>query len=443
MSEECSVLPCRKHLPASSVVSILCNSPDTTTACNKDCSTNLLYLVDEQGFLNIADPADTTPYFTPDNRSVCITSLSQITQIYTKCSRTYFEMSRLFSQNAADLVRPSGVTLLYWDSATEQMIDVIEEYYACSTCFYAVSHVAYDRSGNLLFDDGTNTAAIAAMQLPISAWAMDTLVQPFFPIASDELFDFSETSSVAHQAKALGYCNTSFVMLNVECPHVLDEFCEPTDATATTAGMQHLLAAGVATSRSSSASPYVYNFKYKPKGGIIFDGISAANITPTEFYNIVGTSPSLGGIQDTAGHHVNAYISIDGNYRVFADGISATGVPIDHLFYRRYVHDSMTESIMSLMMESDVVSISDLSGLRNGFTSLVRTFINQGIIDNTSGALNKDQFNDDEIYAQGEGWVVLEVNSCGEGERVTPTFMLCYKEPDAVDYASLGLCSGC
>ena len=443
MSEECSVLPCRKHLPASSVVSILCNTQESNSTCSKDCSTNLLYLVDEQGFLNISDPADTTPYLTPDNRSVCITDISQITQFYTKCSRIYFELSRLFSKNAADLVRPSSVTLLYWDSTSEQMIDVIQDYYSCNTCYYALTHVAYDRAGTPLFDDGNNTAAIAAMQLPISAWAMDTLVQPFFPITTDELFNYSETVSVAHQAKALGYCNTTFVMLNVECPYVLDEFCEPTDVTAVTAGMQHLLAAGVATSRSSSTSPYVYNFKYKPKGGITFEGISPANITPTEFYNIVGTAPTLGGVQAVAGHHVNAYISIDGNYRVFADGVSATGVPIDHLFYRRYIHDSMTDSIMTLLMESDVVSLTDLSGLKNELTSLVRQFINQGIIDNTSGALNKDQFNANDIYAQGEGWVVLETDSCGDGQRVTPTFMLCYQEPDAIDYVSLAICNGC
>ena len=384
--EECELKPCRRTIPISSVVSIFRSSLVTQST---DCSTNMIYLVDDAGTLG-TDSEE--PLLTTDNRTYTVSNIQQVSTFYDNCSRVNFELKRLFSIPYKELVRPKTVTLLYFDSDSEEMIDVLEEYYRCNNCFYSVSHIAYDKNGDSLFDEPDK-------QLPLGQFGKETLTTITLPTAdNDNYIKAVETESLAYQAKMLEYETTFLVLLNDECPYVLDDDCNATEEIETVKGMQHLLFAGLAVSRSIEADDASVNYKFKPIEGVKFSGISPADLDPDNLNLIIGTDPTSNGTLAESPHHVNVYYNLGGQYLIFGDAISATGVTLDKILHRRYIQNTLAEAIVELMVTTNAVSITNLSSLRTIFTTQMLVFTENGMIDNNTGALDKSEFDEDSIY---------------------------------------------
>lgn len=430
MPIDCANPPCERVLPASTIISVF---GDSSTPANTDCSTNLLYLTDEAGLINQANAASGV-YLSASNRLRQVSSVQEIELHFSKCSRTFYELSAFFSWSKGVLIRPRTITLAYFDSSAETMLEALQAIYDCYTCFYTVTHVSYDKNGAALFD--TNA------QLALAEWGSAYATRMILPTANQALaIDPSETTSIAYQAKQKGYREAVFQLLNEQCIDALDANCESTGAVVNSHGVQHLLMAGVIASISADSADYRFNVKFKPIGGIKLTKLSTAQLTQEELYYATGSNPHLDGVQPLWPHHINVYHNVSG-YRMLMEGLTATGDFIDERVHRRYIEDRLNKDLMSLLVGTQVVSMVDTTQLRTTLTTTIRDLIRKGLISDTPKAINKDDF--ENIFLSGNGWVLTKAPTEQKhlDTRITPTYIFCYVREGGVNYISIGLCKG-
>lgn len=425
MPIDCANPPCERVLPASTVISVF---GDDSIQANADCSTNLLYLVDDPGLVNQSDTGSGA-YLSKNNRIRQISSIDEVELHFSPCSRVHFELSRFFSWPVGTLKRPRAITVAYFDRSAETPLEAVQAIYECYTCFYTMTHVAYDSDGNALFD--TN------MQMGLAEWGTAYRVRTVLPTVDANLVNTAETSSQAYMAKKDGYHEAVFQLLNEACVDVLDADCNPTGATTNTYGVQHLVMAGVIASISSESDDYSFTVMYKPGG--LLTGVSTASLTQSELYAAMGSNPYAGGVQKLASHHVNVYHNIAGK-RILLEGLTATGQYIDDRVHQRYIRDRLDADLMELMTGRQAISMTDLSDLTTTITRTIREFINQKLISDAPGSINPTDF--ENVFLSGNGWVFMknQTKQSNLNNRVTPTFKLCYVRPGGVHYISIGLC---
>lgn len=427
MAIDCNNPPCGRVLPASTIISVF---GDSTTPINTDCSTNLLYLTDEAGLVNQSDDAS-GDYLTADNRIKQVSSAAEIDLHFSKCSRTHYELSTLFGWPVGEMKRPKSVTVAYFDSANESMLEALQSIYECYTCFYTVTHVAEDNAGNALYD--TNA------QLELAEWGTAYATRVVLPTVSELLVDGSESTSNAAISKSEGHREAIYQYLNDECVAELDASCAETGNTVNVWGVQHLLMAGVIASLSSTSSSYQFNVKFKPLGANVLIGASTALLNQENTFLVTGSNPSLGGIQTLSPHHANVYHNVGGN-RFLLEGLTATGDYIDDRVHRRFIEDTLNGDLMDLLVNQKVVSMADISSITGSLTLTIRKLVSKGIITDTAGAIDLDDF--EEVFLSGNGYVLTKEDTTQGNldSRITPKFMFCYVRPGGVNYISIGLC---
>lgn len=429
MPIDCSNPPCERVLPASTVVSVF---GDVGLNVNNDCSTTLLYLTDEAGLINQADTASGA-YLSVDKRQRQIGSLFELEVHFSKCSRTYYELSKFFNYQHGELIRPRTVTIGYFDSDSETMVEAVEDIYNCFTCFYGLTHVAYKK-------DGTTAIYDTSDQVDLGSWGTQNRTITILPTADEtNLLDVTETVTNAYKSKQADDKYAVYQFLNEECINELDGDCEPTATIVKTFGAQHVVLGGVVTSVSSSADDYEFNIKMKPFGGEKIGGVSVSQLTAEQSTYFSGVVPSLGGMQDAWSHHVNLYQNISG-YRVFVEGMSSTGHFIDDLIHRRYIEDRLQEELLSLLVNNKNVSMSDLSKVETSIVTTIREFVKKGVISDTPEAINVKNF--EKVFSSGNGWVLLreDIKQSNLDSRITPLFTFCYVRQGSVNFISIGLC---
>lgn len=429
MPIDCASPPCERVLPASTIINVFA---DTPIEANDDCSTNLIYLLDDAGVVNTA--SNSAAWLSTTSRSRVVSSVDEVKLHFTACSRVYYELTTFFGFKFGALKRPRSIVLVYFDSSSETMLDALNEFYQCNQCFYTLTHVAYDR----------NNAAIAdsEAQLELAEWASAFDTRVVLPsINIEAAINVGDEQSNAYKSKQVSHANAVYQLLNEECVPVLDAQCQPTDTLRNVWGVQHLVLAGVISSVSSNADTYQYNTKFKPLGGEQLSGVTTAQLSQSETYIAIGSNPILGGVQANAAHHFNVYHNVAGK-RFLMEGLTATGDFIDDMAQRRYVRDRLNNDLMALLVDTQDVSMTDLNQLKGAITSAIRRFIKQGIISDKPNAIDKSQFND--IYLQGNGWVLRKAptQQSNIASRITPNFTLCYVRDGGTNYISIGLCAG-
>ena len=431
MPIDCNNPPCSRVLPASTFISVFGDATVTST----DCSTNLLFLTDEAGLVNQADPAS-GDYLTTDSRLSQVCSIDEIDLHFSRCSRTHYELSAFFGWKRGELMRPKTITIAYFDSANESMLEAVEAIHACFPCFYTVTHVAYDKDGTPIYD--------TAPQLELAEWGTAYGTRVVLPTISELLIDADETTSNAAISKQEEHTEAIYQFIEEECIPEIDADCVETGGVSNTYGVQHLVMAGVVASISSESSDYKFNVKFKPIGANELAGVSTSQLTQDELYVVTGSNPYLGGVQILSQHHVNVYHNISGK-RFLLEGLTATGAHIDELVHKRYINDMLDADLMNLMTSNNVVSMADLGKLTSTITLTIRDFINKGLITDIPGSIDLNDF--DDVHLSGNGWVLTKADTTQAhlDSRITPTFIFCYVRPGAVNYISLGLCDnkGC
>jgi hypothetical protein len=399
---------------------------------NTDCSTNILYLTDDAGLVNQSDTGS-DPYLSTDSRYRQISSIAELERHFSKCSRTFFELSLYFSWPVGNRIRPQTITVAYFDSANESMAEAVQDIYTCYKCFYTLTHTAYDANNAALFD--------TAAQLELAEWATTYFVRAVLPTADAVLTNPTENSSNAYTSKQENHTQAVYQWLNEECVPVLNADCEETDVIENIYGAQHLLMAGVISSVSMSSGNALFNVHAAPTGGIALNGLSTARLTETETWNVTGDNLHLGGVQPLHPHHVNVYHNIS-NYRILLSGLSATSARIDELVYMRYMRDVLNDELMSLLASNQSVPMRNDSLIKAKLTSVIRAFVAKGIIPDTAGALDKTGF--DPAYLEGNGWILTRDNLTDKSikSRVYPAFRFCYSNQDLTNYFSISVCEG-
>lgn len=429
MPIDCTNPGCTPVLPASMLVSI---TGEAETPLNTDCSTNILYLTDDAGLVNQSDAAS-DPYLSTDSRYRQISSLAELELHFSKCSRTYFELSRYLSWPTGARIRPQTITVAYFDAANESMAEAVQAIYECYKCFYTLTHVAYDLAGTAIFD--------TAAQLELAEWATTYFTRTVLPTVDENLIDPADTSSNAYQSKQEGHSHAVYQWLNEECVPVLDADCEDTDVIENVYGAQHLLMAGVIASVSMSGGDALFNVHAAPTGGIALNGLSTARLNESDSWTVMGDNLHLGGVQQLSPHHVNIYHNVSG-YRILMSGLTATGARIDELVYQRYMRDTLNDELMNLLVSNQAVPMRNDSLIKTRLTSVIRSFISKGIIPDTAGALDKSKFGD--AYLEGNGWIMTRDNLTDKNvkSRVYPSFRFCFANQDLTNYFSISICSG-
>lgn len=430
MAIDCANQPCTKVLPVSSVISIF-GSIDSTVDTN--CSSQILYLVDEAGLTDVTNDAS-DPWLSADNRTRQISSVSEVQTHYKACSRVHKALTKFFSWPVGSLQRPSTITLGFFDSeAGETMVDAVTAISQCSACFYVMGHIAYDKDGVALFD--------TADQIALGAWGTANKVATVLPTASPEVILATDTTSNAYASKTAGDAYAIYQLLNEECESELDETtCLPTGNIINTYGYQDLLLASVIGAADSEADSYQFNVKFKPLGGSCTLGVDTAQLTAQEVIYATGSNPYAGGVQPAWPHYVNVYHNV-GGHCMFMEGLTATGNFIDEMIHRRYVEDTLNSFLMDYFVNKENVSMADITGLRGRVTFTINSaFVGKGVITNVAGSVDSTKFNN--VVASGNGWVLSQssVTQTNLKTRITPAFEICYVSPSATNYVSIGLC---
>lgn len=429
MPIDCDNPSCTPVLPASMLVSIT-SEPDAIQST--DCSTNILYLTDDAGLINQSD-TNSGEYLTTDSRYRQISSQTELELHFDKCSRTYFELSRFLSVPVGPRLRPQTITVAYFDSDNESMLEAVQDIASCYNCFYTVTHKAFTKGGAALYDTDD--------QLELVEWGGVNYTRVVLPTVDANLTDPSEAASNAYKSKQNGHRQAVYQLLNEECVDELDGNCEPTGNIINVYGAQHVLMSGVIASVSMDGQNALFNVHASPQGGVALSGFSTARLTEQETWDVMGDNLHLGGIQQLHPHHVNVYHNVSG-FNIFMPGIAATGVRIDELVYERYMRDTLNHELMKLLVDNQAVPMRTDTKIKTTLTSIINSFVSKGLIPNTAGALDKSDFNN--IYMDGNGWVLERENLTDKNvnSRVYPAFKFCYANQDMTNYFSVAICEG-
>ena len=101
----------------------------------------------------------------------------------------------------------------------------------------------------------------------------------------------------------------------------------------------------------------------------------------------------------------------------------------------------MQQLIVGKLVNTDYLSVTDEKELKALLLISAKKFVDQGIIDNSKGALDKSEFDADSIFLEANGWVFLKPVS-SKPIRMTDLIQFCYQEPEAIDYVQISLCGG-
>lgn len=428
MAIDCLNPPCYPDFPISSIVSVFGSSPTVT---NSDCSTILLYLVDEEGLVDQSD-AGSDPLLSTDNRTIQISNTSQVDLYFSPCSRLYWELKKFLSWDVGTLKRPKTITLGYFDSDNETMLEALESIYSCNKCFNVVSHITYDKNGTALFDTTDS--------VDLAEWA--TLNGTKFAVLPT--VDYATTGA---QLKDNGYTFSANVLLNDICIPELDANCEKTGNLVDTYDVTHLGLAAVLTSISDSSQNYAFTAKLTPKENA-FPNLATTLVSDlATVRTITGVDPLAGGINPLANQYTNTYVSVNQEGQYW-EGVTSTGKYIDEIIHQIYIKKSLERDSFELLNINNSVAISDLGILSNTITTAIRNIVSKGLISNTPNSINvNDVFNttgltEENVVAQGEGWVLMVYGTTQTNvdTRISPTFILCYVRPGSLHFVSLGLC---
>lgn len=428
MPIDCLNPPCKTRLPISSVVNIYgtFNRPENT-----DCSMNILYLVDEAGLVDQSDPTS-NPLLTTDNRTIQISSPDQVKLYFSPCSRIYWELvSRFFTWEVGTLQRPSTITLGYFDSDNETMLEALDEIYKCFKCFKVVTHTLYDKNNVALYDTEESIDLAEWTELSKNHFAVVPTV---------------DYVSVGGQLKSLGYDYSANILLNETCVNELDDNCEETDTIINTYDVNHLGLAAVLASISDKSNSYSHTVKFTPKNNAFY-GLATADLSLEDTRLVTGVNPFNGGVDSLSNQHTNVYHNVGGS-DIFIEGLTNTGRYIDEIIHKIYMKKQIESDIFDLFLYNNSVAISDLTQLQNTLVSTIGKFEGQGLISKTANSLNLSQvlertgLSEDNVFLQGNGWVLLnyQTTPANVNSRISPTFIFCYVRPGSMHFASVGLC---
>ncbi|MDB4461531.1 hypothetical protein N9043_01125 [bacterium] len=427
MAIDCLNPPCSPQLPISSIVNIF-GAP--TVADNTDCSMNLLYLVDDEGLIDQFDETS-EPLFTTTDRILQLGSFDEVKLHFSPCSRTYWELQKFFSWEVGELQRPPTITLGYFDSSSETMLEALEDISKCFDCYNVVSHITYDKDGAPLFD--------TTESVDIAEWtSLDRTKFSVIPTV-----DYEATAS---QLKANDYDYSASVILNDVCTPELDEDCLETDVMLDTYDVNHLGLAAVLTSMSSTSADYSFTSKFTPKNGA-FGNLATSQFDLATTRDATGVNPFNGGVDALSAYHANVYHNVGGT-DMFMEGLTSTGRYIDEIIHRIHIQETIEKDIFALFRNNNSVALSDLSRLQNTLSVTVRGLASQGLIATTSKAIDVDDvldktgLSEDNIYLEGDGFVILNyaTTPANINSRISPTFIICYVRPGSTHFASIGLC---
>lgn len=428
MAIDCSNPPCYPDFPLSAIVDIFGSAPTVT---NSDCSMNLFYLVDEAGLVDQSD-AGSDPLLTTEDRTIQISSASQVELYFDPCSRLYWEMKKFFSWNVGTLKRPKTITLGYFDSDNETMVEALEDIYTCNKCFNVVSHITYDKNGTALYD--------TTQSVDLAEWA--TLNGTKFAVLPT--VDYATTGS---QLKDNAYNFSASVLLNDVCIPELDGDCEDTGNLVDTYDINHLGLAAVLTSISDTSDNYAFTAKFTPKEDA-FANLATTLISQLATIRIItGVDPLAGGIQPLANQYTNVYVQQDGSGQYW-EGLTSTGRYIDEMMHRIYIQKQLEKDIFKLFKENNSVAISDLAQLQNTLVNTISGIVDKGLISNVAGSidlqevLDRTGLSEDNVYLQGDGYVILQYQTTetNVNSRISPTFIICYVRSGSLHFSSIGLC---
>lgn len=419
MAINCLNPPCFPQLPISSIISIFGNKE---VVGNTDCSMNLLYLIDEQGLVD-QTVTGSSAFLTTNNRTIQIGSVEEVKAHFSACSRVYWELVKFFSWEVGVLQRPPTITLGYFDSTNETMLDAIQAITACFNCYTVFTHVVYDKNGNALYDTEQSTDLAEFATVSEKKFAVLPTV------------DYAVTGNLL---KVSEYEYSATALLNEVCVPVLDVNCVETPALENVYDIQHLGLAAVLTSISSSSIDYSFTTKFTPKN-YAFSELSTALLDLAQTREITGVNPLSGGVNTLSKHYVNVYHSVD-YIPMFLEGLTSTGTYIDYIIHRIHIKNTLEYEIFKLLRENQSVSLSDLTKLQNTLSLTVRNLVDQKLITDEPNSIDKSKFKD--IFLEGNGWVVIKspTRAVNINSRISPTFRICYVRPGSTHFVSIGLC---
>ena len=419
MAIDCLNPPCSPQLPISSIISIFGNKEFIG---NTDCSMNLLYLIDEQGLVD-QTITGSSQFLTTSNRTVQIGSVEEVKTHFSACSRVYWELIKFFSWEVGILQRPPTITLGYFDSTNETMLEALESITACFNCYTVFTHVTYDKNGNALYDTEQSTDLAEFATLSDKKFAVLPTV------------NYSVTGNLL---KVGEYSHSALALLNEVCTPILDNNCIETTQLENVYDIQHLGLSAVLTSISSSSTDYSFTTKFTPKN-YAFTGLSTALLDLGQTRDITGVNPLSGGINTLSKYYINVYHSVDYT-PMFLEGLTSTGIYIDYIIHRIHIKNTLEYEIFKLLRENQSVSISDLTKLQNTLSLTVRNLVAQKLISDEPNSIDKSKFKD--IFLEGNGWVITKTatRAVNINSRISPTFRICYVRPGSTHFVSIGLC---
>ena len=437
MPIDCLNPPCTPSLPIGFTIGMY---GVEGTRDYSDCSMNLLYLTDNPGLINQLDP-NSDVLLTTDSRVYRLETANDLALHYSPCDRLYWEIAKYFGWDVGVLKRPYSIVLGYWDSANETMVEAVEAIQTCNPCFVTFTHTLYDINDVPLFD--TVPSSNLGEWATLNSYKM--FVQP--TAQEDLLVNPEETSSFAYQAKFNKWCNVAFQLINEVCIDELDENCEPTGNVLNSYDINHLGLAAVMSSISEYSQDYSFTVKFSPKyddqldESQAFSDLTTARLGFDESRYVVGLNPYNDPVIDpTYPHHVNIYHRV-GQRDIFVEGLTAVGEYIDTVLQRIHIRNTLERDLFEMLHQEQYVSLSDLAKIQNQLTSTILTLVGQNIISRVPKSFNKTGF-DDEIFLEGNGWVLLKTEQERKfsNHRITPTFTFCYVKPGVAHFISLTLC---
>lgn len=417
---------CNPMLPISSVVAVFQNTQPYT---NQDCSTNLLFLTDEAGKVNTAD-TDSLDYLSADNRFVFIGDTDDVDLHFGMCTRTYYELKAFFGQKVGTLIRPQGLIVAFKPEG-ESLLEALLKITECYTCFNVVSHVAIAK-------DGTTPIYDTDEQLELGEWGKISESMVVLPTHDyDKLLSAADVDSNPATSKQEGHWTTAYAVSTDICVPERDDACELTGQMIDTVGTEHIGLAAIMASLSDTSEDYNFTIKYKPMGNVGLTNSDTSALNLEQVNMVTGFSGAAGGLKSNSPHHANVYHNVS-TYRMFMEGITATGIFIDDAMQRTYVKRALEKPIMELMMSKASVSMNDLSVLETRLRSLMNDLFNQNFM--ADEELDLSQIKN--VIDESNGWYITReaISQDHIDRRVTPHYVVCYKKKGSIHFVSIGLC---
>jgi len=431
----------------STTISVVDQTLQLDGACN-----NAMFITDEEGLANVADPTGDAYLFTniqDGARAQVITGVADAL-LHFDADGEVVKFARAVEENQGNGLASFFYVGLWDKSNSETLVDALDAIEACQPCWLPFTIAKQDKGDAAAVPPVAPAPIVDTLDIDVAAaWAIAN-VKFFAPGSHDVALENPiDNTNLKGRLNALGYKTTAIEYIPAKCREIPNDGRDPlvTDPIITEdwhpyrEAMLPLYMAAI--DFESFQSPYTW--AYKPQSGQ-WVGIPVDNISGSAKVAVTGVFPD-GSLNPANNGYANVYVKDYGNPGEWP-GKTVTGHWIDEQHLLLWMQRRLRQIIANLMADQRSVPYEDARGrtlILNAVSEFMTTVYNAGWFNRDAGAFTEEA-NYIRTGPGGAGWGLRSdsyqsVSASRRSSRVAPPLQVCFIPAGSVHVLPITLCA--